>query len=422
MEETLNEMVTYRQRLKWDNSIRDVCVGIAFLISGSSCNDPAELELVHPTRLVYSGDKTCVACHVDIHDSYTGTAHYASSHPFTASDIKNRDTGQNSIVLNDSIHYKIVEKKGIFLQEGYFKDSLVVRRPFDITVGSGKRGQTFLFWEDSLLFQLPVSRFAKNGSWVNSPGYPTDRILFNRPVLQECMACHATHMEPIKDRYMIRKNIYDTQNVMLGISCEKCHGPAKNHVDFHTKNPSVRTANAIQQYSELSRQQKMDVCALCHSGPRDFSKSPFAFMVGDSLNGYSRAIRPRTASNSLDVHANQYGLFVSSKCFINSETMDCATCHDVHEDQVGNLKMFSAKCVSCHDGLAIVACGLGEDMRHGSEKNCIDCHMPNLATNAISIFDAESKNQEAIKIRTHKIGIYGDKKVEDKIRAYVKKL
>ena len=44
--------------------------------------------------------------------------------------------------------------------------------PFDVVVGSGRKGQTYLYWNGARLFQLPVSYYTALNSWCNSPGYP----------------------------------------------------------------------------------------------------------------------------------------------------------------------------------------------------------------------------------------------------------
>ena len=110
----------------------------------------------------------------------------------------------------------------------------------DITLGSGRQGQTYLFWQENVLFQLPVSYHAPSDSWSNSPGYPTDQILFNRSVSARCLECHATYFKSGKPTD--GNETFDRKQVMLGVDCERCHGPAARHVTFHLKNPSGRKA------------------------------------------------------------------------------------------------------------------------------------------------------------------------------------
>ena len=119
--------------------------------------------------------------------------------------------------------------------------SEVDRKPIDIALGSGRQGQTYLFWQDNVLFQLPVSYHSPSHSWSNSPGYPTDQILFNRSISARCLECHATYFK--SGMSTDGNETFDRKQVMLGVDYERCHGPAARHVTFHQKNPTEKEAN-----------------------------------------------------------------------------------------------------------------------------------------------------------------------------------
>src|SRR6185503_20539489 len=68
---------------------------------------------------------------------------------------------------------------------------------FDIVLGSGRKGQTYAFWKEDQLFQLPVSYWTELGEWVNSPGYPDGSAIFTRPITPRCLECHATSFESL---------------------------------------------------------------------------------------------------------------------------------------------------------------------------------------------------------------------------------
>ena len=59
---------------------------------------------------------------------------------------------------------------GLFQAEYYHGVQKAAHR-FDIVVGSGTRGQTYLYWQGNQLYQLPVSYFTPAHTWSNSPGY-----------------------------------------------------------------------------------------------------------------------------------------------------------------------------------------------------------------------------------------------------------
>jgi len=43
----------------------------------------------------------------------------------------------------------------------------------DVVIGSGVRGQSYLYWHGDQLYELPVSYWSDGGRWINSPGYKT---------------------------------------------------------------------------------------------------------------------------------------------------------------------------------------------------------------------------------------------------------
>src|SRR5690348_5964686 len=87
--------------------------------------------------------------------------------------------------------------------------------PIDLVVGSGRKGQTYLFWKGDRLFQLPVSYWVELGHWVNSPGYTDGWAKFDRPVMPRCLECHASYAESVAGPQP--NNRYKKTNVVLGI-------------------------------------------------------------------------------------------------------------------------------------------------------------------------------------------------------------
>jgi predicted CXXCH cytochrome family protein len=126
--------------------------------------------------------------------------------------------------------------------------------------------------------------------------------------------------------------------------------------------------------------------------------------VGDTLDNYSTANYDTSATATLDVHGNQYGLLTSSKCFQQSQ-MDCSSCHDPHANENGKMETYSQRCLSCHGAGAPHVC----TSPAVKQTNCIDCHMPALASQKI-IMRISGKDQLVHDlVRTHRVAIYPDK-------------
>jgi hypothetical protein len=390
-------------------------------ICSTACSNPADEEkftdIVNLSGQEFAGSATCQSCHSKIYRSHILTPHFLTSQWASTQSIKGSlDSGKNEFVYNSHLKV-IVEKKGqeIF-QVAFSHGEEAIKKRMDIVVGSGQKGQSYLFWNDSSLYQLPVSYFSPLSQWSNSPGYPSDKVLFNRNVTGRCMECHSTTTKiSLKDGL----EIFDPSQLILGIDCERCHGPAARHVSFHRKNPNEKSGHEIISISGLNRQQKIDACALCHSGVRQSIKPVFSFATGDKLDEFSQPDYQNDSSRYLDVHGNQYGLLTASKCF-KLTSMDCSTCHNVHNKESNNLVLFSQRCMNCHqENKNFCTVKNAVDIK----KNCIDCHMPLMPSGKIQLMVSQRHSVIPDLVRTHLIKVYPTANIEtDKIREYIKKM
>jgi hypothetical protein len=326
----------------------------------------------------YVGDDACRSCHANQVDTYHHTAHYLTSMlPSHESILGKFTAGENVLkTANPNLHFEMEEKQG-----GFFQTAVAGASPhtnarserFAVVVGSGEKGQTYLYWNDDQLFQLPVSWWAKLG-WVNSPGYRDGYANFDRQIIPRCLECHATHFESLSPP----ANRYNTVGFSLGIRCEKCHGPGRKHVEQErSKSPSAGAA--ILNPARFTRGRQMDLCAWCHAGHGQPLHPAFSYLPSEPLDKYIQ-FPPSDPAAPLDVHGNQVELLKQSRCY-RSSNMTCLTCHDVHTAQ-HDVAAFSARCLTCHkpDSATFARAD------HPVTKNCIGCHMPRQQTNLI-VFD-----------------------------------
>ena len=132
---------------------------------------------------------------------------------------------------------------------------------FAFVIGSGGKGQTYLFWKGDELFELPVSYWSELG-WVNSPGYRDGTANFGRPVIPRCLECHGTYFLSVAPP-PIR---YSHSNSIVGITCEKCHGPGREHADRFTAKATPGLDSGVLNPARFSRDRQLDLCAWCHAG------------------------------------------------------------------------------------------------------------------------------------------------------------
>jgi len=219
------------------------------------------------TPEMYAGDQACQSCHEKQFKTYAASAHHATSRlPDENSILGDFGAGNNVLRTSNPDLFFRMEHNSL----GFFQTAVEGTEPyqtfrterFDIVIGSGRKGQTFLFWKGDRLFELPISYWVGLGQWANSPGYADGTARFNRAVIPRCLECHATTFRSLAPP----ENRYDKSNFVLAISCEKCHGPAREHVMRETSKTAGRDANAIVNPAKLSQAGQVELCAWCHAG------------------------------------------------------------------------------------------------------------------------------------------------------------
>jgi len=340
----------------------------------------------------------CKPCHEQIVATFLQTAHVVTSAEATARSIKGRFAAGHNVLRTRSpgVSFRMEERNGAFYETGVDSaQSRAITRRIELVVGSGRRGQSYLYWSGGLLFELPVSYLTGLGAWINSPGYADGEIDFGRLIVPRCLECHSTSFPLQRERGVVRYS----RRYQLGISCEKCHGEGREHIRYQSSHPGETRGAFILNPARFPRDRRVDTCALCHSGEREPRRPPFSYRPGERLDDY---LVPRSDADVPipDVHGDQVGLLRRSKCFRASPDMSCATCHDVHRPE-RDVASLAEKCLACHQA--------GQHPRAAEiaglmMTSCIDCHMPDRKSNAIQI--NTPANRTALYYRSHEIGIY----------------
>ncbi|MEO6869981.1 MAG: cytochrome c3 family protein [Ginsengibacter sp.] len=354
---------------------------------------------------LFAGAATCANCHKDIYDKHIHNAHYLTSQPAFEKYIKGSfDVPDNSFSFSPAVEIKMEKRKDGYYQVEYKQGIETKAKRFDIVVGSGTMGQSYLYWMQNLLFQLPITYFTAAHKWSNSPGFP-DTVVYNRLITSRCMECHSTYLKTLTSAGKEPEQ-FDQNQILYGVQCEKCHGPAAMHVAYQTKHPGDKIAKYILNPVSFTRLQKLEMCALCHGGRLQKTKPSFEFIPGDTLSNFFVIDSTAPDHNQIDVHGNQYGLLRASTCFKMSATLTCNSCHNVHENERGMTAVFSQRCQSCHSNGHEKICKLTGSIGAAIHTNCIDCHMPVKKSKAIAVFLPGAPSARAALIRSHYISIY----------------
>ncbi len=233
-----------------------------------------------PSREDYIGDQACRSCHAEEFNSYQATAHHLTSRVADAHSIAGSFTPGTNLfkTANPSLYFKMTADADGFHQTAVDEVSpgknIELSERFDIVVGV-RKSQTYLYWKGDELFELPVSWWSGSDQWINSPGYEDGAVRFDRPIYPRCLECHGSYFKSLAPP----PNKYDPTSLTLGIGCERCHGPGREHVALYSSttpppvNPLKTSApKAIVNPASLPRNRQVDACALCHAG----SEIPFS--------------------------------------------------------------------------------------------------------------------------------------------------
>lgn len=323
----------------------------------------------------FVGSESCRKCHESYVDGAAQTAHALTARlPAADAILGSFNEGKNVLRTHAPELWFEMRKR----EDGVPFQRLVLFRdgeeyhydaPIDIVFGSGKLGQTFLTWSGSQLYELPVSYLTQAGQWANSPGYTEGAANFARPIEPACVQCHATWWGHVAGTV----NQYDKHDFLLGVTCETCHGPGRDHIAAAESEGRLTPSTGIVNPAGLNREQQLELCSQCHSGAGILRRAPFSYRPGLPLEDFLD-LPPPTDSGAGAVHsANQRHRLELSRCFQNSPEMTCTTCHDPHRAERGDRKLFADRCRKCHtEG----SCPTIQGAEPGVQDRCVDCHLP----------------------------------------------
>ena len=373
-------------------------------------NDWARANAV--TRL--SGDRkllgmeSCRPCHEKRVREFETTNHYLTSRQASEKTILGSFQAPRHIHATDepelSIHMR--RRDDQFFQAAVLEGQppQEFEFPINLVIGSGRTAQTYLSWRRNWLYELPVSYSSQLDCWVKSPGYLNDEADFSRPVNSQCLRCHVTYVEELPERL----NQFSHDKMLLGISCERCHGSGVGHIRFHREKQGEDT---IVKPAELPRQQKIELCSQCHGGDGEkFHQPIFSYHPGQPLEQFMK--QEKSDGEKIGLHtAGEYGRLQRSPCFQQSE-MTCTTCHNPHKNELGRAKLFSQRCIQCHE---VEQCSTAHRLGEVGRERCVDCHMPK-----VRVWDTDLAAGDRVAypiLHDHKIGIYEElsREVEEEI-------
>ncbi|HUF62445.1 MAG TPA: cytochrome c3 family protein [Verrucomicrobiales bacterium] len=386
----------------------------------------------------YVSSNTCRSCHPSEHASWHATYHRTMTQAALPGQVAGAFDG--TTVNAGGLAYRVYQDGNAYWAEMPDPEEMMyvvqggkplalpdiprVRRRVVMSTGS-HHYQTYWVTGDarygSLLQTLPLVYLLGEGRWIpreaafmHTPGDSTRLITqWNH----HCINCHSTgaipglHGEGSEARF-------ETRVSELGIACEACHGPGKDHIEAH-RQPFRRYAQrmgnepdpTIVNPARLDHRKSSQVCGQCHG---------VFIREGDAAMRYAREGDPYRPGADLeesrylifhpgpdapperqeDLQRNpdffrerwwddgailaagrEYTGLAVSGCFTRGE-VSCLSCHSMHasdpNDQLRRDRPGSSACIQCHSEARYTS-EVSSHTQHSATSagsDCMNCHMP----------------------------------------------
>ena len=370
--------------------------------SANASASPAPVQpAATPTDTEYLGSGACQRCHDVEHTQWKNSLHIKMTKPIAEATVVG-DFRQGTKFSDHGRAYTFGTKDG----KPYVAISLGGRTAetfnVDYTLGA-KRYQGYLsMLPEGRIYVLPVFWHIATRRWIDwkeitsvPEGAHNLRQIWN----SNCFNCHGTN---IVQGYDIAEAKYKSTWTEMGIGCEACHGPGRQHVtlmDAWEKDPASKPAydnsSKNRQLSEILKifsvkssdpRRIYDTCAYCHGNKRNvflgfkggdrFTDYAMPFLISDPLpeNDLQGEFWPDGRPNRF----NRPQALTLSGCF-KAGAVACTSCHVAH----GSRNDFSLK-VNIHQG------------RNG-DSLCTQCHTtPSAASRAPGAGNPEASKPQSL--------------------------
>ena len=338
----------------------------------------------------YTGSESCQRCHEAEYDSWRRTLHVQMTRPVGEARIAG-DFTPGTRLEADGRTYTMDARGGKYFISIARNAGPAERFEINYTLGA-RRFQGYLSTlPDGRIYVLPVFWHNESKRWVDYrtitpiPDDPTHdlRQIWN----VTCVNCHATNL--IRN-YNVAANTFATTWTEMGVGCEACHGPGRDHIDDpdHLK---------IFTMKKVPPRQIFDACGYCHGNKNNVF---LGFKAGDVYEDYAV---PFLISDPIPANDPQGDFWPDGRpsrfdrpqaltltgCFRKGEAT-CTSCHRMHGSENnhslkvaidarggGHTRESDTLCTQCHARVGSEG-PEGSHTHHAPDSQgsrCINCHM-----------------------------------------------
>ncbi|MHA1974086.1 MAG: tetratricopeptide repeat protein [Candidatus Hodarchaeales archaeon] len=349
----------------------------------------------------YVGIETCAGCHQQQYILWQGSHHDQSMQEANEETILG-DFNDREFTYFD-ITSKFYEKDARYYVLTDGPDGKLQEYEIKYTFGIYPLQQYLVEFPDGRLQALGVAWDTRPQSeggrkWFHL--YPDEEIKYDDPLHWTginqnwnymCAECHSTNVEK---NYNHGAGNYETTWSEINVSCESCHGPGSNHIDWVERKDkgynsakgllvtfddrkdvnwtiNTKTGNSQRSRPKVS-EAEIEICARCHSRRsiiweeyehgKPLMDTHLPALIEDGYYPDGQILE------EVYVH----GSFLQSKMYGKGVT--CADCHNPHSLQLN--KNGNELCSTCHLSSKYDSLSHHHHKELSEGAECIGCHMP----------------------------------------------
>lgn len=328
----------------------------------------------------FVGGQTCQSCHEKEWKEWKGSHHdYAIAEADSGSvrgdfsNVEIRDGDETYRFFRQGEAY-MVEASGPAGEQNIYEISYTFGweplQQYLIDIGKGKLQALHIAWDtdQNRWFSLQPDQQPEPGDWLHWTGTGMNWNTM-------CADCHSTNL---KQNYIAEADSFHTTWSEIDVSCEACHGPGEEHVEFmNSPQAENATDERIRQDLDLpkfvSQKNEINTCAPCHSLRQELDTD---YIHGDDYLDHFDPTLPHPdnyfADGQIKGEVYVYGSFLQSKMY--DQNVTCSNCHNPHTLELKASITDNTLCMSCH------VPSYNTPEHHFHEQNteasqCVNCHM-----------------------------------------------